>query len=137
MEKRVIGLAATVFALVLLLTTAGVAAAQENGCDALPNHAELTEALQAVVLPGGNGGFDFHMWGTVVNRDGVVCAVTFSGEERGDQFPASRLISAQKANTANSLSLPGFALSTGNLFTAVQPGNSLFGLQFNNRLIGP
>ena len=28
--------------------------------------------------------------------------------------------------------LPGFALSTANLFTPVQPGGSLFGLQFSN-----
>ena len=50
MEKRVSGLAAIGIALVLLLTATGVAAAQENGCAALPNHAELTEALKAVVL---------------------------------------------------------------------------------------
>ena len=28
----------------------------------------------------GNGGFNLEMWGTVVNRDGVVCAVAFTGE---------------------------------------------------------
>jgi hypothetical protein len=81
--------------------------------------------------------------------------VTFSGEARGDQWPGSRVISAQKANTANAFSLPpgaggaipGLALSTANLWTAVQPGGStfidgnpgdpfpggsLFGLQFSN-----
>ena len=72
------------------------------------------------------------MWATVVNRDGVVCAVAFTGEDRGDQWPGSRVISAQKANTANAFSLPGLALSTANLFTAVQPGGSLFGLQESN-----
>ena len=56
----------------------------------------------------------------------------FTGNDPGDQFPAARVISAQKANTANSLSLPGLALSTANLFSAVQPGGSLFGLQFSN-----
>jgi hypothetical protein len=40
------------------------------------------------------------MWGTVVNRDGIVCAVAFTGGSRGDQWPGSRVISAQKANTA-------------------------------------
>ena len=51
----------------------------------------------------------------------------------GDQgWPGSRVISAQKANTANAFSLPGLALSTANLFSAVQPGGSLFGLQFSN-----
>ena len=72
------------------------------------------------------------MWGTVVNRDGVVCAVAFTGNSRGDQWPGSRVISAQKANTANAFSLPGLALSTANLFTATQPGGSLFGLQASN-----
>jgi uncharacterized protein GlcG (DUF336 family) len=42
------------------------------------------------------------------------------------------VISAQKANTANAFSLPKLALSTANLFTAVQPGGSLFGLQASN-----
>jgi uncharacterized protein GlcG (DUF336 family) len=72
------------------------------------------------------------MWATVVNRDGVVCAVAFSGQSRGDQWPGSRVISAQKANTANAFSLPGLALSTANLYSAVQPGGSLFGLQESN-----
>jgi hypothetical protein len=72
------------------------------------------------------------MWATIVDRDGTVCAVTFSGKDRGDQFPGSRVISAQKANTANALSLNGFALSTANLFSATQPGGSLFGLQESN-----
>jgi len=72
------------------------------------------------------------MWATVVNRDGVVCAVAFTGDDRGDQWPGSRVISAQKANTANAFSLPGLALSTANIYSAVQPGGSLFGLQASN-----
>jgi uncharacterized protein GlcG (DUF336 family) len=79
-----------------------------------------------------NGGFNLDMWATIVNRDGEVCAVAFTGTARGDQWPGSRAISAQKANTANAFSLPGLALSTANLFTAVQPGGSLFGLQHSN-----
>lgn len=79
-----------------------------------------------------NGGFDLEMWGTVVDRDGRVCAVAFTGNTRGDQWPGSRVISAQKANTANAFSLPGLALSTANLYSAVQPGGSLFGLQESN-----
>ena len=72
------------------------------------------------------------MWGTLVNRDGVVCAVAMTGEDRGDQWPGSRVISAQKSNTANAFSLPGLALSTANLFAPVQPGGSLYGLQHSN-----
>jgi uncharacterized protein GlcG (DUF336 family) len=102
-----------------------------NACKGLPTQRELRTALNAAqAVP--NGGFGFEMWGTIVNRDGVVCAVAFTGTGRGDQWPGSRVISAQKANTANAFSLPNFALSTANLYTAVQPGGSLFGLQASN-----
>lgn len=109
-------------------------------CKELPDHERLTEILKKVVKdPLGNGGLGNDLWATVVNRDGVVCVVTFSGEDRGSQWPGSRLISAQKATTANAFSLPkgaggalpGLALSTANLYAAVQPGGSLFGLQSN------
>jgi uncharacterized protein GlcG (DUF336 family) len=72
------------------------------------------------------------MWAAVVDRDGLVHAVSFSGADRGEQWPGSRVIAAQKANTANAFSLPGLALSTANLFSAVQPGGSLYGLQHSN-----
>jgi len=98
----------------------------------LPSHAELQAKLKAVVTAGGNAGFALNMWATIVNRDGEVVAVAFSGNDRGDQWPGSRVISAQKANTANAFSLPGLALSTANIYSAVQPGGSLFGLQDSN-----
>jgi uncharacterized protein GlcG (DUF336 family) len=102
-----------------------------RGCRALPSHGALKAALTAA-RNAANGGLNFDMWGTIVNRDGVVCAVAFTGSDRGDQWPGSRVISAQKANTANAFSLPTFALSTANLYSAVQPGGSLFGLQESN-----
>lgn len=74
------------------------------------------------------------MWGTVVNRHGVVCAIAYSGLELGSQWPLSRVISMTKAFTANSLSLDSLALSTANLYSAVQPGGSLYGLQHSNIL---
>lgn len=100
-------------------------------CAGLPNQAQLKAALTAA-RKATNGGFDLDMWGTIVNRDGQVCAVAFTGVSRGDQWPGSRVISAQKANTANAFSLPGLALSTANLYTATQPGGSLYGLQHSN-----
>lgn len=100
-------------------------------CAALPTHAQLKAALTAARQQA-NGGFNLDMWGTVVDRDGVVCAVAFTGDNRGEQWPGSRVISAQKANTANAFSLPGLALSTANLYAAVQPGGSLYGLQHSN-----
>ena len=113
---------------------AGGGAVRANGPDAckdLPSHSALRDALSAA-RGQPNGGFNLEMWATVVNRDGVVCAVAFTGDHRGDQWPGSRVISAQKANTANAFSLPGLSLSTANLYTAVQPGGSLFGLQLSN-----
>ena len=100
-------------------------------CQSLPSWHQLRAQLKnAQGTP--NGGFGLNMWATVVNRDGVVCAVAFTGDNRGDQWPGSRVISAQKANTANAFSLPGLALSTANLYSAVQPGGSLYGLQASN-----
>jgi uncharacterized protein GlcG (DUF336 family) len=100
-------------------------------CKLLPTHSQLRAALSAA-RGAANGGFNLDMWGTVVNRDGVVCAVAFTGANRGSQWPGSRVISAQKANTANAFSLPQLALSTADLYSAVQPGGSLFGLQASN-----
>jgi len=72
------------------------------------------------------------MWGSVVNRAGRVCAVFYSGPTNTDQWPGSRVISAQKANTANSFSLSTLALSSANLYQGTEPGGSLFGLQESN-----
>src|SRR5271170_7512374 len=102
-----------------------------TACSQLPDHAKLQSAL-AYARAQMNGGFNLDMWGTIVNRDGLVCAVAFTGADRGDQWPGSRVISAQKANTANAFSLPGLSLSTANLYTATQPGGSLYGLQHSN-----
>jgi uncharacterized protein GlcG (DUF336 family) len=102
-----------------------------SGDESIPDHALVTQKLKEIVAED-NAGFGLHMWATIVNRDGIAKVVAMSGDNRGDQWPGSRVISAQKANTANAFSLPGLALSTANLFTAVQPGNSLFGLQFSN-----
>jgi uncharacterized protein GlcG (DUF336 family) len=105
--------------------------AHNSQCAGLPSQATLKTALKAARAQM-NGGFNLDMWGVIVNRDGVVCAVAFTGNERGDQWPGSRAIAAQKANTANAFSLPALALSTANLFSAVNPGGSLYGLQASN-----
>jgi len=100
-------------------------------CAGLPDHHVVQAALEFARAQA-NGGFNLDMWATVVNRDGLVCQVAFTGTNRGSQWPGSRVISAQKANTANAFSLPGLALSTANLYAAVQPGGSLYGLQHSN-----
>ncbi|MEP7227683.1 MAG: heme-binding protein, partial [Gemmatimonadales bacterium] len=97
----------------------------------LPSHSSLRAKLREI-LTEQNGGLGFEMWATILDRNGVVVDVVYSGEHRGDQWPGSRVISAQKANTGNAFSLPGFALSSANLYAPVQPGGSLFGLQESN-----
>jgi uncharacterized protein GlcG (DUF336 family) len=99
-------------------------------CSALPDYGKLKQALTGVIKEGkeANTGLGNQEWAVVVNRDGIVCAVTFSGPDRGAQWPGSRIIAAEKANTANALSLDNFALSTANLYAAAQPGQSLYGL---------
>lgn len=99
-------------------------------CNGLPDYGKLRAALVDVIKEGkdANTGMGNHEWAAVVNRDGVVCAVVFSGPDRGAQWPGSRGIAAEKASTANALSKPDFALSTANLFSAAQPGESLYSL---------
>jgi uncharacterized protein GlcG (DUF336 family) len=99
------------------------------------NHNALLDALKANVKPCGgpsNGGLDNHMWASVVDRQGIVRAVCFCGPELGDQWPGSRAIAIEKANTANALSLPKFALSTANLYSGAQPGGFLYGILETN-----
>ena len=127
-------LAIAVSATAVAFTPSRALADQADGtgaCNGLPSYAALKSALTSARQQM-NGGFNLDMWATVVNRDGIVCAVAFTGANRGDQWPGSRVISAQKANTANAFSLPALALSTANLYSAVQPGGSLYGLQHSN-----
>jgi uncharacterized protein GlcG (DUF336 family) len=80
-------------------------------------------------------GLNNHYWAVVVNREGTVCAVAYSGQQRDSQWLLSRQIAAAKAFTANGLSLDGAPLSTAQLYPWVQPGapaNPLFGLAFGN-----
>lgn len=99
-------------------------------CSGLPDANMLRSAVQSVVKEGSskNGGMGNQEWATVVNRDGIVCAVVFSGTNRSQEWPGSRVISAEKANTANGLSNSDYALSTANVFAASQPGQSLYSL---------
>ncbi len=97
--------------------------ASAAGCDGLPSHGDLKNAL-TMANDGIGLTLNNQMWGAVVSDDGTVCAVAFTGDDNlQSQWLASRVISAQKANTANSLSLgnnsgganAGLALSTANL----------------------
>ena len=105
-------------------------AQQKPNCDGLPDAGRLKNVVTSVVREGSakNGGLGNQEWAAIVNRDGTVCAIVYSGTSRGDQWPGSRVIAASKANTANGLSGRDYALSTANVFAASQPGQSLYSL---------
>jgi uncharacterized protein GlcG (DUF336 family) len=98
--------------------------------------ADIKSALINVVSANSSGGFNLPMWLTFVDESGTVCSVSTSGGlgagVSNDKWLGSRVISAQKANTANAFSLNAVSISTGALYAAVQPGGSLFGLQESN-----
>ena len=109
------------------------AGAQVAGCPV--SHEAPADALQESVAPTGgpkNGGLENNEWAAIVDRNGVVCAVTFSGETVHDQWLGRRGIAAEKAFAASGLSLDGFALSTPNLFAGSLPGAFLHGLPATN-----
>jgi uncharacterized protein GlcG (DUF336 family) len=99
-------------------------------------YAQLQSAANAVLDAGDTGGFGLNMWVTMVDEAGTVCHVVNTGTKGAragnSQWLGSRVISAQKANTANAFSLDGVSISSGALYAAVQPGGSLFGLQESN-----
>src|SRR5688500_18804331 len=88
----------------VVLAASHAAAADGPACGGLPTHAELKAALVAATSAE-TSGLNNHMWGTIVNRDGIVCAVAYSGTDRSAQWPGSRVISAQKASTAAAFNL--------------------------------
>jgi uncharacterized protein GlcG (DUF336 family) len=124
--------AATLLATLLVAgsTSAWAQAKPTTGCGALPSHDTLRSALQSIIKQGqdANTGLGNQEWAALVSRDGAVCTIAFSGKDRGSQWPGSRLIAAEKASTANALSVDNFALSTANLYYPSQPGQSLFSL---------
>ena len=106
-------LSCSISALVTMVTVPAFA-----DCSALPEFSQLRSALAGAITPtaGANGGLGFHMWGTLVANDGTVCAVAFSGSQGTSQWLGSRVISAQKANTANDFSVGHNATPAGSLF---------------------
>lgn len=98
--------------------------------------AQLQSAISTVVGANSSAGFNLPMWLTFVDETGKVCDVVTSGTSGAlasrSEWLGSRVISAQKANTANAFSLNGVSISSGALYAAVQPGASLYGLQESN-----
>ena len=91
-----------------------------------------TVLANAVTSAAGQGGLNNRMWLTMVDRNGVICDVVFSGNNRHRVWKGSRAISAQKAYTGIAFSttgINGFALSSANLYAPTQPQGTLYGLQ--------
>jgi uncharacterized protein GlcG (DUF336 family) len=118
------------FLLLLAVVCVHSVAQSASDCSQVPDAGHLRATVQSVVRQGAakNGGLGNQEWAAVVNRDGMVCAIVFSGNSRSDQWPGSRVIAASKANTANAVSGNDYALSTANIFAGSQPGQSLYGL---------
>ena len=53
-------------------------------CSTLPSQSALKSALVSAVAAE-TSGLNLNMWATIVDRDGIVCAVAFSGVDRGAQ----------------------------------------------------
>jgi uncharacterized protein GlcG (DUF336 family) len=126
----------------LALTTTPAVATGPRACPDVSHSTLRAHLVDAVgFVRSANVGLGNDMWASIVDRDGRVCLVAFSGDDRHDQWLGSRVISAQKANTANAFSLQddypnapgvGRSLASGNLYGLVQPGGSLYGLQHSN-----
>lgn len=128
--------------LVLALLTAGFSfgAVQAHAACADVTRAQFVAAANTAATETAAYGFGLPMWATMVNENGRVCHVysTNNGVANTGAFAGnsawlgSRVISAQKANTATAFSLNNLAISTGAIYAPVQPGGSLFGLQESN-----
>ncbi len=122
-----------------LTATGALAKGAGEGCDGLPGASQLKAALAAAASSYGTIGGLFggtRMWAAVVNRNGQLCAFATSTDDPAHVWPGSQAIAKAKAYTANAFSLDytngGFALSTAQLYTFVQGGHSLFGLNESN-----
>lgn len=129
----------TFFAAALVLVAQGAQAA----CTDIAGGWNQLNNAAFYALARNTGGYGLNMWLTMVDETGTVCYVVETSNDSGtavggptghsgSEWLGSRVISAQKANTANAFSLDGYAISTANLYSPVQPGGSLFGLQASN-----
>jgi uncharacterized protein GlcG (DUF336 family) len=102
----------------------------ESGCSLPAGVISTVQNTLGQVVQSGNGGIfaPNRMWSAIVDRAGVLCSVI----SIGDAWPGSRAIAIAKANTANGFSNDALALSTANLYSAAQPGGSLYGLNESN-----
>lgn len=131
---------------VFMISLATAIPARAQSCGDLPSAPELQNFLRAAATgqginsellgpanlgPGGLFAGKL-MWAAVVDRTGNLCAFETSTTDRNQVWPGSQAIAKAKAFTANAFSNDGLPLSTARLYTFVQPGHSLFGLNDSN-----
>jgi len=100
-------------------------------CGDLPSAADLKNWLRSAPGVEGEAGglFSGKMeWGSVVNRQGQLCATAVATDDPASAWPGSQAISKAKAYTANAYSTDTSPLSTARLYTFTQPGHSLWGV---------
>ena len=104
--------------------------AREDACGIPTAVVSALQSKLTTVVTSGNGGIfkPNRMWSAIVDRKGRLCSVAVIG----DAWPGSRAIAIAKASTANYFSNDGLPLSTANLYSATQPGGSLYGLNNSN-----
>jgi uncharacterized protein GlcG (DUF336 family) len=121
------------------------AGAAQAKCNDLPSADDLKKWLRAAPGTEGEAGglFSGKMeWGTIVNRQGEICATAVATDDPASAWPGSQAISKAKAYTANAYSTDDSPLSTARLYTLTQPGHSLWGVGEPNPfrvdcLVGP
>ena len=123
----------------LVCFSTGAAWSQNEGnqanCSGLPTAGQLKQFLATAPNDGGDAGGLFHgtlMWAAVVNRSGQLCAFATSTGDPTKVWPGSQAIAKAKAFTANAFSNDALPLSTARLYTFIQPGHSLYGLNNSN-----
>jgi uncharacterized protein GlcG (DUF336 family) len=105
------------------------------GCADVPTSADLEKLLKAAPAQNGDAGGLNHgkaMWGAVVDRNGRLCTLSTSTDDKAATWPGSRAIAIAKASTSNAFSSDVAPMSTARLYTLSQPGHSLSGAAHGN-----
>jgi uncharacterized protein GlcG (DUF336 family) len=118
MDARIVMAAAAMLAALSMPQALHAQDQSRPGMSCPVDHDQLADILKKSVKPGGG--------------PGIVCAIAYSGSKADDQWPGSRAIAAEKANTANAFSLKDKAMASANLYAGAQPGGFLFGAALSN-----
>ena len=110
---------------------------RSRGCADVPTADDLRAYLKGAPAQNGDAGGLNHglaMWAAVTDRNGKLCALAVSTDDRAATWPGSRGIAIAKASTANAFSSDTAPMSTARLYTLSQPGHSLWGAASGNPL---